>query len=57
MYPRPAKVPLCAVTEKAMVEWNWQGRTEQSGKNLSHLHFVRPRSHKDWPGTEHGPLR
>jgi len=53
----PVKVPLRTVTGKAMLEWNWQGRTEFSEKNLSHWHFVRPRSHKDWRGIEHGPLR
>jgi hypothetical protein len=53
----PVEMLLLTVTEKAVVEWNWQGRTEYTGKNLSHWHFVRPRSHKDWPGIEHGLLR
>jgi hypothetical protein len=37
----------------APVEWNWQGKTDNSEKNLSQCHFV----HMDWPGIESGPPR
>jgi hypothetical protein len=34
------------------VEWNWQGKTEVLGENPSQCHFVRHKSHTDWPRIE-----
>jgi hypothetical protein len=37
------------------VEWNWQGKTDNSEKNLSQSHFVHHKPNMDWPGIEPGP--
>jgi hypothetical protein len=39
----------------APVEWNWQGKTDNSKKNLSQCHFIHQKPHMDWPGIEPGP--
>jgi hypothetical protein len=39
------------------VEWNWQGKTKYSEKNLSQCHFAHHKSHMDGPGIEPGPPR
>jgi hypothetical protein len=41
----------------APVELNWQGKTNNSEKNLSQYHFVHHKFHMDWPGIEPGPPR
>jgi hypothetical protein len=41
----------------APVVWNWQGKTEYSGKTMSQCYFVHHKSHMDWPGIEPGPPR
>jgi hypothetical protein len=39
------------------VEWHWQEKTENSGKNLPQCQFVNHKSHMNWPGREAGPPR
>jgi hypothetical protein len=41
----------------APVEWNWQGKPEELGENLSQCHLAHHKSHMDWPGIEPGPPR
>jgi hypothetical protein len=38
----------------APVEWNWQGKTDNSEKSLSQCHFVHHKPHMDWSGNEPG---
>ena len=40
-----------------LVEWYWQGRTELLGEKLVTCHFVRNKSHMNWPGIETEPPR
>jgi hypothetical protein len=39
----------------APVEWNWQGKTEVLGENVSQCQSVHHKSHMDWPGIEPEP--
>jgi hypothetical protein len=39
----------------APVEWNGQGKADNSEKNLSQCHFIHHKPHMDWPGIEPGP--
>jgi len=36
----------------ALVKWYWQGKTEVMGEKLSQWHFVKHKSHVEWPGIE-----
>jgi hypothetical protein len=37
-----------------LVEWYWQGKTDELGEKPSQCHFIHHKSHMDWPGRELG---
>jgi hypothetical protein len=39
----------------AMVEWYWQGKTEELEQKAAPLSFFYNKSHMDWTGREPGP--
>jgi hypothetical protein len=51
------RIPQMIWVWRATVEWYWQGKPNNSEKNLSQCHSVHYKSHMDWPGRETGPPR
>jgi hypothetical protein len=52
------RIPQMIWVWRATAEWYIDRvKLKNSEKNLTQCHFVHCKSHMDWPGREHGPLR